>query len=198
MPELERYVLHLLGALDRELKDAAEKYEFNRYVRALADFANEDLSAFFFDVRKDSLYCDAPGSLTRRSYRTVLDQLFHALVRYAAPVLCFTAEKAWLARFPSDDGSVHLQQFPAIPAAWHDPALGTRWAAIREARGAVTTALEAARLEKLIGASLQAAVTLPPEFAAWLAAMNITDERGRLRDAAANHPLLLALQGERT
>src|SRR3546814_17289175 len=93
MPELERYVLDLLGRLDADLRDATEKYEFNRYLRLLTDFAQDDLSAFYFDIRKDSLYCDAADDPKRRAARTVFDVLFHALVRYAAPILVFTDEE---------------------------------------------------------------------------------------------------------
>jgi isoleucyl-tRNA synthetase len=160
MPELERYVLHLLGSLDRELRAAAEAYEFNRYLRALTDFANEDLSAFFFDIRKDSLYCDAPGDLKRRSYRTVLDLLFHALVRYAAPILCFTAEEVWQARFPSEDGSVHLLEWPEVPAV-ADDGLAARWAEVRALRVRVTEAIEPLRREKTVRSSLEAEVAVP-------------------------------------
>ncbi|UVO50291.1 isoleucine--tRNA ligase [Sphingomonas sp. SUN019] len=157
MPELERYVLHLLHALDRDLRDAAEKYEFNRYNRLLTDFANEDLSAFFFDIRKDSLYCDAPTDAKRRAYRTVLDTLFHALVRYAAPVLCFTAEEVWQARYPSDDQSVHFLTWPdQVGSA--DQALATKWDRVREYRSAVTEAIEPLRRDKLVRSSLEADV----------------------------------------
>ncbi|MEZ0497143.1 isoleucine--tRNA ligase [Sphingomonas sp. IW22] len=161
MPELERYILSELGRLDRELRAAAEAFEFNRYTRALADFANDDLSAFFFDIRKDSLYCDAPDSLKRRSYRTVLDILFHALVRYAAPVLAFTAEEVWQARYPSDDGSVHFLEWPEIPALPGDLPMGTEWADIRRLRETVTEAIEPLRREKIVRSSLEAEVTLP-------------------------------------
>ena len=162
MPELERWVLHRLSALDARVRGALASHEWTGVYPDLHAFCSSDLSAFYFDVRKDVLYCDAPDSLRRRAVRTVLDHLHRCLVAWLAPVLCFTAEEAWLARFPSEDGSVHLQLFPDVPAAWHDPALDARWAAIRDARGTVTTALEAARLEKLIGASLQAAITVPP------------------------------------
>jgi isoleucyl-tRNA synthetase len=161
MPELERYVLHRLGALDAELREAAQSYEFNRYIRALSDFANEDLSAFFFDIRKDSLYCDARGDTKRRAYRTVLDTLFHALVRYAAPVLCFTAEEVWQARFPSEDGSVHFLEWPELPALSGDDVVGTRWADIRTLREQVTEAIEPLRREKTVRSSLEAEVTVP-------------------------------------
>ncbi len=114
MPELERYMLALLAKLDAALKQAVDDFDFNTYVRALTDFCNEDLSAFFFDIRKDSLYCDAATDPKRKAYRTVLDTLFHALVRYAAPVLVFTAEEVWGTRFP-DAGSVHLLEWPVVP-----------------------------------------------------------------------------------
>jgi isoleucyl-tRNA synthetase len=159
MPELERYVLHLLAELDAELKSATAAFEFNRYARALTDFCNEDLSAFFFDIRKDVLYCDAPGSTTRRAYRTVLDTLFHALVRYAAPILCFTAEEVWQTRFPDAD-SAHLLEWPT-EAGTADAELATRWAEIRRLREAVTEAIEPYRREKTIRSSLEAAVTVP-------------------------------------
>ncbi|MET4595975.1 isoleucyl-tRNA synthetase, partial [Sphingomonas sp. PvP015] len=161
MPELERYVLHRLGMIDTELRQAAEAYEFNRYTRLLTDFANEDLSAFFFDIRKDSLYCDAPSDIKRRSYRTVLDVLFHALVRYAAPVLCFTTEEVWQARFPSDDSSVHYLEWPSLPSLDADDVIGSKWRKIRDLRVAVTEAIEPLRREKTVRSSLEAEVTVP-------------------------------------
>ena len=160
MPELERYVLHLLHALDLELREAATGFEFNRYVRRLSDFCNEDLSAFFFDVRKDSLYCDALGDLKRRAYRTVLDVLFHALVRYAAPVLVFTAEEAWQARFPDDDSSVHFLEWPVLPAPAGED-IARRWLAVRDLRVRATEAIEPLRREKTIRSSLEAELTVP-------------------------------------
>ncbi|MBV9900008.1 MAG: isoleucine--tRNA ligase, partial [Alphaproteobacteria bacterium] len=160
MPELERWVLHRLAELDSELRQAANDFEFNRYVRLIAAFANEDLSAFFFDIRKDSLYCDAPSSPKRRAYRTVLDTVFHALVRWLAPVLCFTAEEVWQTRFPGE-GSVHLLEWPEIEAAWRDPALGSKWGLVRASRERVTEAIEPLRREKVIGSSLEAKVLYP-------------------------------------
>jgi isoleucyl-tRNA synthetase len=158
MPELERYVLAKLAEFDAELRSAAEAFEFNRYSRALTDFANEDLSAFFFDIRKDCLYCDAPSDPKRRAYRTVLDTLFHALVRYAAPILSFTAEEVWQARFPSEDGSVHLLDWPELPEG---ATTSADWNAIRALRVQVTEAIEPYRREKAIRSSLEAEVTAP-------------------------------------
>ena len=159
MPELERYVLARLAALDATLRTAVDDYDFNTYVRALTDFCNEDLSAFFFDIRKDSLYCDAPGDVRRRACRTVLDTLFHALVRYATPVLVFTAEEVWGTRYP-DDGSVHLLEWPKIDGAWSDSALLDKWSQLRELRVLVSSAIEPLRRDKVIGSSLAANVDI--------------------------------------
>jgi len=157
MPELERYVLALLGQLDATLRKAVAEFDFNTYVRALSDFANEDLSAFFFDIRKDSLYCDAPDNPRRRAYRTVLDTLFHALIRYAAPVLVFTAEEVWGTRYP-DEGSVHLLEWPHVPDAGADLA---KWAELRALRQQVNEAIEPLRREKQVRSSLEAEVAVP-------------------------------------
>jgi isoleucyl-tRNA synthetase len=160
MPELERWVLHRLAQLDAELREAAEGFEFNRYARLITSFANDDLSAFFFDIRKDSLYCDAPSSPKRRAYRTVLDTVFHALVRWVSPILCFTAEEVWQTRY-ADGDSVHLLDWPAIDAAWRDDALAEKWALIRHTRERVTESIEPLRREKVIGSSLEAKVLYP-------------------------------------
>jgi len=157
MPELERYMLDQLARLDAELKSAVDAFEFNRYARALGDFCNNDLSAFFFDIRKDSLYCDAATDPTRRAYRTTLDILFHALVRYAAPILCFTAEEVWGTRYP-EAGSVHLLDWPEVDAGWRDDGLSAKWARLREIRSATTSAIEPYRRDKSIGSSLEASV----------------------------------------
>jgi isoleucyl-tRNA synthetase len=159
MPELERYVLHLLARLDGELREATDAFEFNRYVNALLSFANNDLSAFYFDVRKDSLYCDDAADPKRRAYRTVLDLLFHALVRWAAPILCFTAEEVWGTRYP-DAASIHLETWPTIDPAWSDEALWVKWQRLRTVRGAVTAAIEPLRRNKYIGSSLETEVTI--------------------------------------
>jgi len=163
MPELERYMLALTAELDVRLRKAVNDYDFNDYTRALTDFCNEDLSAFFFDIRKDSLYCDSPGDPKRRAYRTVLDMLFHALVRWAAPVLVFTAEEVWGTRNP-DGGSVHLLEWPLIDSQWReDAALVAKWAELRQLREAVTEAIEPLRRDKVIGSSLEAEITVPSD-----------------------------------
>jgi isoleucyl-tRNA synthetase len=167
MPELERYMLALTAHLDARLRQAVVDFDFNSYVRALSDFCNDDLSAFYFDIRKDCLYCEvnaATGAQTakRRAYRTVLDTLFHALVRWAAPVLVFTAEEVWGTRYP-DAGSVHLLEWPEIDTEWRHNELEATWAALRELRVAVTEAIEPLRRDKVIGSSLEAEVTVPSD-----------------------------------
>ena len=159
MPELERYVLHLLADMDAKLRQAVNDFDFNTYVRLIGDFANNDLSAFFFDIRKDCLYCDAPTSSKRRAYRTVLDTLFHALVRYVAPVLVFTAEEVWGTRYP-DEGSVHFSDWPKVDGDWVDEAMGRKWSHLRELRSAVLEPIEQMRREKLVGSSLEAVVKI--------------------------------------
>ena len=159
MPELERWVLHRLAELDAVLRAAVNDYDFNAYVTAIATFANADLSAFYFDIRKDSLYCDAPTSTKRRACRTVLDLLFGALTRWLAPVLVFTAEEAWTLRFPNA-GSVHLLDWPRFGLGWLDEGLGAKWARLREVRTVITQATEQLRFEKRIGSSLEAEASL--------------------------------------
>jgi isoleucyl-tRNA synthetase len=157
MPELERFILHRLTELDDEVLKGYAAYDFQRVFQTLFQFATVDLSAFYFDVRKDALYCDAASSPRRRAARTVLDALFHRLVTWLAPMLPFTMEEVWLTRFPGEDSSVHLQDFRPTPRDWHDAALAAKWEAIRRVRRVVTGALEVERREKRIGASLEAA-----------------------------------------
>ncbi|WP_300973735.1 isoleucine--tRNA ligase [Sphingomonas sp. LHG3406-1] len=158
MPELERYMLALLSRLDEELKTALGDYDFNGYARALSDFCNNDLSAFYFDIRKDCLYCDAPGDPKRMAYRSVLDTLFHALVRWFAPILVFTTEEVWSTRYP-DAPSVHLSDWPELPDA-ADPRMLEIWASYRALREQVTAQIEPMRREKVIGSSLEARVAI--------------------------------------
>jgi isoleucyl-tRNA synthetase len=160
MPELERYVLDKLFHLDVDLQSAIKTYDFNEYVRALVDFCNEDLSAFFFDIRKDCLYCDDPADTNRMAYRTVLDILFERLIRYAAPVLVFTAEEVWLSRYPDSD-SVHLLEIDEAPNSWQDHDLAFKWDTLRSLRDAVNEAIEPLRRDKTIRSSLEAEVTVP-------------------------------------
>ena len=161
MPELERYILHRLAEVNGELKQHVNDFAFGPYMRTLTAFMQDDLSAFFFDIRKDCLYCDAPSDPKRMAYRTVMDILFHALTRYIAPVLCFTAEEIWQSRFADDTDSIHLKVWPEIDAAWVDEKLAAKWIQVRAARETVTEAIEPLRREKVIRSSLEAEVTYP-------------------------------------
>ncbi len=156
LEELDRLVLHRLAELDGEVRDAYARFDFKRVVARLAAFLNTDLSAFYFDVRKDALYCDPPSSARRRGALTTVEHVFRAVTVWLAPILAFTSEEAWLARYP-DAVSVHLELFPEIPATWRDDALAAWWEAVRRVRSVVTGALELERAAKRIGSSLEAA-----------------------------------------
>jgi isoleucyl-tRNA synthetase len=156
MPELERLMLHRLVELDGLVRRAYAEFDYKRIFAALNAFMTSDLSAFYFDIRKDALYCDPISSVTRKACLTVIDQLFRATVCWLAPMLPFTAEEAWLARYPSVQGSVHLETFPDVPALWRDDALAEKWRKVRLVRRVVTGALEIERANKRIGSSLEA------------------------------------------
>ena len=177
MPELERLVLHRLWEMNEALTRAVESAEYHKFYTALHAFCASDLSAFYFDVRKDSLYCDRPDSPRRRAVRTVLDHLFRCLVTWLAPVLVFTAEEAWLARYGDAADSVHLADFPKIPAEWRDDALAAKWQKIRDLRRVVTGALEIERANRAIGSSLQAApiVYAEPAYHAALKGLDLAE-----------------------
>ena len=183
MPELERYILHRLAEVDAELKQNVNDFAFGPYMRTLNAFAQEDLSAFFFDIRKDCLYCDAADDPKRMAYRTVMDILFHALTRYIAPVLVFTAEEIWQSRFPDENDSIHLKEWPEVDAGWTDDDLAGKWQKIRDAREKVTEAIEPLRREKTIRSSLEAEVSYPmadlpistEEFAELAIVADVTD-----------------------
>jgi isoleucyl-tRNA synthetase len=156
MPELERLMLHRLAELDPLIRSAYAEFDYKRIFAALNGFMTTDLSAFYFDVRKDALYCDPYTSVTRKACLTVLDHLFRATVTWLAPMLCFTAEEAWLARDPAAQ-SVHLEGFMTVPPSWRNDVLAERWRKLRNVRRVVTGALELERAAKRIGSSLEAA-----------------------------------------
>jgi isoleucyl-tRNA synthetase len=157
MPELERYILHRLAELDGVVRKAYDGFDFKRVFSALSNFSTGDLSSLYFDIRKDTLYCEPYSSVKRRACLTVLDTLFECLTVWLAPILCFTTEEALLARDPETKGSVHLKTFPEIPAEWRNDALAEKWQRIWDVRSVVTGALEVERREKRIGSSLEAA-----------------------------------------
>jgi isoleucyl-tRNA synthetase len=157
LPELDRLMLHRLAELDVEIRTAYAQYDFRKVVSALSQFMNTELSAFYFDIRKDTLYCEGPSSAARKAALTVVEELFRCTCSWLAPIMSFTAEEAWVSRYPGDDASVHLTVFPEVPKVWNDPALDARWEKIRRVRRVVTGALELERAGKRIGSSLEAA-----------------------------------------
>jgi len=163
-------MLHRLTELDALVRQAYADFDYKRIFAALNAFMTAELSAFYFDIRKDVLYCDPISSVTRKACLTVLDHLFRATVTWLAPMLPFTAEEAWLARYPSQEGSVHLELFPELPSAWRNDALAEKWRKVRTVRRVVTGAIEIERAQKRIGSSLEAApvvyISDPELFAA--------------------------------
>ncbi|MDX2266385.1 MAG: isoleucine--tRNA ligase [Hyphomicrobiales bacterium] len=157
MPELERWVLHRLAELDGHVRKAYAEFDFRRVFTVLFNFCTTDLSAVYLDIRKDAMYCEPYSSAKRRACLTVLDETFARLTAWLAPILCFTAEEAWLTRYPNEKGSVHLRTFPDTPEGWRDEALAARWEQIWATRSVITGALEVERREKRIGSSLEAA-----------------------------------------
>ncbi len=161
MPELERWVLHRLWEIDAQMRRNVDDFNFRELFSTLHNFCAVELSAFYFDVRKDSLYCDRIDSPRRKACRSVLDHVFDCLTAWLAPIICFTADEAWLARHGEASGaSVHLRTYPDIPQSWRDDGLATKWAKVRAVRRVVTGALEIERAEKRIGSSLEAAPTV--------------------------------------
>ncbi len=177
MPELEKWVLHRLYEIDQKVREASNSYAFQALYTEIHNFCAADLSAFYFDIRKDSLYCDHPEDPKRRATRTVMDLIFECLTNWLAPVLCFTAEETWLSRYPSQEGSVHFELFPSLPFAWNAPALAEKYEGLRNIRKVMTGALEVARAHKKIGSSLQAQlkVFLTPSFKPFIEGIDLAE-----------------------
>ncbi|MFM8377247.1 MAG: class I tRNA ligase family protein, partial [Phenylobacterium sp.] len=184
MPPLERYILHRLHELDGQVREAYGRYSFQDVARPLTEFCQVDLSALFFDIRRDALYCDRPDSLKRRAARTVMDLVFERLTIWLAPLIPFTMEEAWTTRFP-DAGSNCLRIFPDTPAAWSDPAEAARWAKVQAVTGVVMGALEAERREKRLGGPLEAAPVVHVADAGLLAAFEGLDAAEVFRTSQA-------------
>lgn len=157
MPELERLILNRLYELDALVREAYNSYDYKRIVAALSNFMNVELSAFYFDIRKDALYCDPISSVRRRAALTVIDRVFDCLTAWLAPILVFTMEECWLERHSGATESVHLREMPAVPSEWADSDLAAKWEDVKTVRGYITRELEIARRDKLIGSSLEAA-----------------------------------------
>jgi len=184
MPPLERFILHRLRQLDGQVREAYANYRFNEVTRPVADFCAGELSALYFDVRKDSLYCDRPDSGKRRACRTVLDAVFERLTAWLSPLLSFTTEEAWSVRHP-DGGSNAMRVIPDTPAAWRNDAEAARWAKIQQVLDVVTAALEIERRDKRIGSALEAAPVVHVADEALLAAFDGVDPAEVFRTSGA-------------
>jgi len=193
MPELERFILHRLVELDTLVRQCCDRFDFHTMFTALHNFCAVELSSFYFDIRKDVLYCNPADDPVRRAARTVLDDLFSVLTAWLAPIICFTAEEAWLTRYPSEDGSVHLRTFPDVPGGWRDEALGAKWRQVRALRRVVTGALEIERAAKRIGSSLAASAVIYADeaFRSAVGGLDLADlcitSAARLADGPAPH-----------
>ena len=157
MPDLEKWVLHRIATLDQQIREMTENYDFHGIFTELHQFCNSDLSAFYFEIRKDMLYCDLPDSTGRRACRMVMLELFNRLTAWLAPITCFTAEEAWQSYVGDPQNSVHLRSYDATPEIWHNADIEAKWTTIRQVRQVVMSALEKARNDGAIGASLQTA-----------------------------------------
>ncbi len=188
MPELERWVLHKVAVLDRRVRAGYSRYDFQGVFQEIFNFATADLSAFYFDIRKDALYCDSPDGEVRRATLSVLDILFHRLATWLAPILTFTMEEVWLNRFPGDSSSVHLLDIPPSPEEWIDEQLADKWRTVRRVRRVVTSALEIQRQDKVIGASLEAAPVVHIEDSDDLAVLRLV----RFNDVCITSSISLA------
>jgi isoleucyl-tRNA synthetase len=181
MEEVDRLMLHRLALLDDEVREAYASYNYNKVVSVLSAFMNTELSAFYFDIRKDALYCEAPSSVKRLGSLEAIEQIFCCVTLWLAPILVYTADEAWLERYPekmAEGGCVHLETFPGVPTSWRDDALANKWDKIRDVRSVVTGALEIQRANKVIGSSLEAAPVVhisDPELLATLDGIDMAE-----------------------
>jgi len=158
MPALEKWVLHRLYELTEMHTAAVTDHDHRKIFSTLFNFCTGDLSSFYFDIRKDALYCDPLGSTRRRACRTVMHEIFLRLTTWLAPIMCFTMEEVWQARFPSEDGSVHLELFRDAPVAWKNEAVANAMTGLQAFRDEAFDAIETLRKEGVIKSSLEASV----------------------------------------
>jgi isoleucyl-tRNA synthetase len=177
LPELEKYILHQLFQLRQKHKKALNDFELASFYADLQVFCSNELSAFYLDIRKDSLYCDERDSLKRRAAQTVMDTLFVYISHWLAPVLCFTAEEAWQYYKFNQEESIHEQLFPEAPPYWNQPHMDKKWKKIKQMRRVITTAIEQERLAKSITSGLQTRVDLfvPADCAAILETIDMAE-----------------------
>lgn len=182
LPALEKYMLHRLWQMDSIVRNGYENYEFHHMIRNIFDFCNTDLSAYYFDIRKDALYCDSLNSDRRQASLYVVNQIFVLLVKWLNPILSFTAEEAWLSRMRAEKGSdtgdsINLHTFENVPALWCDDGVAERFATIFDVRRVVLGALEEQRTAGVIKSSLEAhpTITVTPEILAVIGDVDMAD-----------------------
>ncbi|MDO4974718.1 MAG: isoleucine--tRNA ligase [Alphaproteobacteria bacterium] len=161
LPELEKFILLKLYKLNALLRKSIFNFEFQVFYSELHNFCSNELSAFYFDIRKDSIYCDSKSEKRRKASLYVMNQIFICLVHWLAPVLSFTAEEAWLAYpFNSEKNSIHLELFPEISEEWNNNAIEAKWKFVQNIRKTITETIEIEREAKTIGSSLEAEILL--------------------------------------
>jgi isoleucyl-tRNA synthetase len=161
LPELDRYVLHRLSEVEQDITAAFNSYQFFRFFQTIQNFCTVDLSNFYLDIAKDRLYISAPNALRRRSCQTVLMYCLEAIAKAIAPVLCHTAEDIWQhLPYATPCASVFQSGWLAISPQWQNDQLAAKWNDLRDIRAEVNKVMEAARIAKEIGASLDAKVLL--------------------------------------
>ncbi|MDB2439121.1 isoleucine--tRNA ligase [Hellea sp.] len=160
MPALEKWVLHRLAEITAEHEAAIRDHDHKKIFSTLFNLCTVDLSAFYFDIRKDALYCDPLNSTRRRACRTVINEVFQRLTTWLAPIMCFTMEEVWQARHPSEDKSVHMELFRDAPEAWLDKSLDAFMGRVRETRSQIYEAIEPLRKDGTIRSSLEARVDI--------------------------------------
>src|SRR4029078_2386776 len=138
MPELERLMLHQLAGCAATVREAYATFDYKTVVASLSAFMNTELSAFYFDIRKDTLYCDAPSSPARKAALTTIDIICDAILKWLAPVLSFTTDEAWRMYKPNDEPSVHLTLFPTEFDAFRAERVAAKRETLRDIRRAAT------------------------------------------------------------
>jgi isoleucyl-tRNA synthetase len=177
MPDLEKYILNKVSQMNSELKSLVQKHDYHGIFVKLLNFCTLDLSAFYFDIRKDSLYCDGKDSSKRRSVSTCLHILFDFLSKWFSPIISFTSEEAWQSRHQDNSTSILSQTITEKDFTYSYSNLEKSFDELKRVRKSVTAALEIKRNEKLIGSSLQAKaiIYIPSEIKQVLSTLDLAE-----------------------
>ena len=154
-PELEIYMLHQIYELDKKIKNYFKEYSFHKLYKELLQFCSQDLSAFYFDIRKDALYCEPVNSKIRKASIKFLNITLDILLRWFAPIISFTTEEIYKIIY-NNEKSIHLENFSTIPEKWLNKSLGNKWNQLKLVRQVCNVAIEVKRTNKELGSSLEA------------------------------------------